>query len=202
MHFEETQCANMTNHEAHSWREVDILLWCNGVDETADLLASRLAVYGDRPDNMRRTALIWSGFLGVTIKPWQVPVMMELYKLFRLGITPDYSDNNDDAKGWHKMFEEQMEADGTPIIHARTVEEYLERKNLGSQVEGQDIDVFVQAQSNLERLLEESLAQRNSDNKANDASAEWYNGRTPHADDNESIDWSLQPPSISLQENE
>lgn len=89
------------------------------------LLAQRQAVYGDRVDNMRRTAMMWSGFLGFDIKPWQVPIMMSLYKTYRLGVTPDYSDNIDDIDGWNKMFRELM---GDELIQARTVEEYLDKK--------------------------------------------------------------------------
>lgn len=95
--------------------------------EEADLLlAQRQEVYGDRLENMRRTALMWSGFLGFEIKPWQVPAMMSLYKMYRLGITPDYSDNIDDVDGWNKMFREVM---GDDLIQARTVEEYLDKKH-------------------------------------------------------------------------
>ena len=95
--------------------------------EEADfLLAQRQEVYGDRNDNMVRTAMMWSGFLGHEIKPWQVPIMMSLYKMYRLGVTPDYSDNIDDVDGWNKMFRELM---GEDLIQARTVEEYLDKKH-------------------------------------------------------------------------
>lgn len=92
------------------------------------LLESRRAVYGDRPDQMRRTAQIWSGLTGFDIQPWMVPMLMSAYKMLRAFNAPDYSDNVDDVDGWMVMFREQMEADGQPIINARTVEEYLHKK--------------------------------------------------------------------------
>ena len=93
--------------------------------EAQELLDSRLAVYGDRIDNMRRVALMWSGFLGVEIKPWQVPVLFALYKQYRIAITPDYSDNIDDVDGYMLMFREVI---GVDMVQARTVEEYLAEK--------------------------------------------------------------------------
>jgi hypothetical protein len=94
------------------------------LDETDALLASRLAVYGDRINNMERVAKIWSGLLGVEIHDWQVPLLMGAYKMFRTFQTPDYSDNSDDIFGWGKMFQEVMEANHGGIVKARTVEEY------------------------------------------------------------------------------
>lgn len=97
--------------------------------EAEKLLASRQAVYGDRPDQMRRTAKIWSGLTGFDIQPWMIPMMMSAYKMLRAFNAPDYSDNVDDVDGWMVMFREQMAADGMPIIQARTVEEYLDKKH-------------------------------------------------------------------------
>ena len=101
-----------------------------GAEEKAtdELLASRVAVYGDRVDNMERVAKIWSGLLGVEIKDWQVPLLMGAYKMFRTFQTPDYSDNTDDIDGWKKMFVEVMDANHGGIIQARTVEEYQAAK--------------------------------------------------------------------------
>jgi len=82
-------------------------------------------VYGDRVDQMGRTAMIWSGLTGFKFEAWMIPQLMSAYKKLRTFNTPDYSDNIDDDEGWLRMFREQMTADGTPIIKARTVEEYL-----------------------------------------------------------------------------
>ena len=94
-------------------------------DPTQALLDSRRAVYGDRIDNMVRTAQIWSGLLGVEIQPVQVPVMMAAYKQLRMMMAPDYSDNIDDSDGWMKMAREIL---GEDLIQARTVEEYVAEK--------------------------------------------------------------------------
>ena len=53
------------------------------------LLESRVAVYGDRVDNMVRTAQMWGALLGVEIQPWQVPFMMSSYKMLRAMQAPD-----------------------------------------------------------------------------------------------------------------
>jgi hypothetical protein len=96
------------------------------ISEAQKLLDQRRAVYGDRIDNMVRVAQMWGAFLGVEIQPWQVPVMFALYKIYRLGITPDYSDNVDDVDGYMLMFREVI---GDKLIQARTVEEYLAELN-------------------------------------------------------------------------
>ena len=157
--FEEVQCTNMTDHKAHPWKDKDVLLTCHGVDSTADLLGSRREVYGDRIENMENTAKIWSGFLRHEIQAWQVPVMMALYKIYRMSHAHDYSDNIDDAKGWLKMFEEIV---GDDMVMARTVEEYLEQKNKGSQVDGHTIEDWAA------KLTAHNLK------KMNDASEEYY----------------------------
>lgn len=97
-------------------------------ETTDELLASRLAVYGDRVENMERTAALWSALLGVEILDWQVPLMMSAYKMLRTFETPNYSDNTDDIDGWKKMFVEVMEANHGGIIQARTVEEYQRKR--------------------------------------------------------------------------
>lgn len=99
----------------------------SGTDQNTEaLLKSRESVYGDRIDNMVRVAQMWSGFLGHEIQPWQAPVMFALYKVYRLGITPDYSDNIDDVDGYMQMFREVI---GDDMVQARTVEEYLQKVN-------------------------------------------------------------------------
>ena len=96
-------------------------------NETLALLDSRRAVYGDRVNNMERTAQIWSALLGVKIEDWQVPLMMSAYKMLRTFETPDYSDNSDDIDGWKRMYVEVMAANHGGIVQARTVEEYHEK---------------------------------------------------------------------------
>lgn len=95
----------------------------NHVEEVVD---RRQDVYGDPTSNMIRTAQMWSGFLDHEIQPWQVPVMMALFKLQRVGIAPDYSDNIDDVDGYLSMFRRVI---GDDMVVARSVAEYLEKKD-------------------------------------------------------------------------
>lgn len=99
-------------------------------ETTDELLESRREVYGDRVQNMERTAALWSALLGIKIHDWQVPLMMSAYKMFRTFETPDYSDNSDDIDGWKEMFVEVMNANHGGIIQARTVEEYQNKKQI------------------------------------------------------------------------
>jgi hypothetical protein len=94
-------------------------------ETTDELLDSRVAVYGDRVDNMVRVAEMWSAFLGQRIQPWQVPVMFTLYKIYRIGITPDYGDNVDDVDGYMQIFREVI---GEDMVNARTTDEYRQIK--------------------------------------------------------------------------
>ena len=123
--------------------------------EAQELLDSRRAVYGDRVDNMKRVAALWSALLGVEILDWQVPLLMSAYKMFRTFETPNYSDNSDDIDGWKQMFVEVMDANHGGIIKARTVEEYAaevqrrlrdpeKEQARGSQAqdEGESIEAF------------------------------------------------------------
>jgi len=139
-------------------------------DDAQRLLDSRLAVYGDRIDNMERTAKIWSGLLGVDITPVQVPVMMAAYKQLRMMMAPDYSDNIDDSDGWMKMAREIL---GDDLIQARTVEEYVTLKEArrllreqgevsaalspapeSAQADGENIDRWVREGERLRRVYE------------------------------------------------
>ncbi|URM86403.1 hypothetical protein SEA_GSHELBY23_6 [Microbacterium phage Gshelby23] len=95
---------------------------------TADLLAGRESVYGNRVDNMTRTAQMWNGYLGTDIiTPADVAMMFSLYKAYRFKITPDYSDNVNDVLGYAEMAREVQDATGG-LVHAETVKEYLEKK--------------------------------------------------------------------------
>jgi len=109
--------------------------------EAQRLLDQRLAVYGDRVENMKRVALMWTGILGFEVRPDQVPLMFSAYKIYRASITPDYSDNADDIDGYQLMFREVVESEYPHgMVHARTVDDYLQIKNQGSQAEGRVID--------------------------------------------------------------
>lgn len=100
----------------------------------AELLASRRAVYGDTVSNMEYTAMIWSGIAHAKIEPYMVPLMFAAYKLFRASVTPDYSDNIDDAEGYEGMFREVVEKTFSHgMVQARTVDEYLNIKADGTK---------------------------------------------------------------------
>ena len=130
---------------------------------TETLLKSRESVYGDRIDNMVRVAQMWSGFLGHEIQPWQVPVMFALYKVYRLGITPDYSDNIDDVDGYMQMFREVI---GDDMVQARTVEEYLAKvngpKNPEAEAEAEAMEEYKAQQDIIESMQREMDWERNT----------------------------------------
>src|SRR5690606_9214821 len=114
--------------------------------ETDALLASRLATYGPRVENMERVAALWSNLLGPgrEIKDWEVPLLMSAYKMFRTFQTPDYSDNSDDIDGWRKMFVEVMDANYCGSVQERTVEEYEAKKGISAPSLPFDADTWDQ----------------------------------------------------------
>jgi hypothetical protein len=95
-------------------------------DEAQNLLDSRLAVYGERVENMTRVAQVFSGILGVEVRPDQVPLLMVGYKTVRASQTPDYEDNVKDIEGYAIMFREII---GDDMIAAVNTDEYLLEKS-------------------------------------------------------------------------
>lgn len=93
--------------------------------EDAELITGRRAVYGDPEETFIRVAQVWTGILGHEVQPWEVPLLMEGYKIVRTQICPDYSDNSDDIDGYNDIFKLLI---GEDMIHARSVEEYLRIK--------------------------------------------------------------------------
>ena len=91
------------------------------------LVNSREALYGEPVDNCERIAKIWSGILGFDVQPVQVPLMLSAMKLYRASITPDYSDNMDDADGYVAMARTVV---GENMIHARTAVEYFNAREI------------------------------------------------------------------------
>ena len=91
------------------------------------LVNSREALYGEPVDNCERIAKIWSGILGFDVQPVQVPLMLSAMKLYRASITPDYSDNMDDADGYVAMARTVV---GENMIHARTAAEYFNAREI------------------------------------------------------------------------
>lgn len=95
------------------------------LNEAQDLLDSRLAVYGERVKNMTDVAKVFSGILGVEVRPDQVPLLMIGYKTVRASGTPDYEDNIKDIEGYALMFREII---GDDMISAVNTDEYVEKK--------------------------------------------------------------------------
>lgn len=92
-----------------------------------EVIDGRIQVYGDPVVGFTRIAEVWTGILGFRVEPEQVPLMLSGMKLVRTSITPEYSDNSDDVDGYMDIFRRVM---GDRIIHARTVDEYLEKRGL------------------------------------------------------------------------
>jgi len=97
---------------SENWREevptevVDaIQTWCRAkVLDTAKgyVTKDRAADHGDMEDNFIRTAALWNAHLGLIdfIKPHDVPVLMTLLKIARIGSNPKHMDNWVDACGY------------------------------------------------------------------------------------------------------
>jgi Domain of unknown function (DUF6378) len=101
-------------------------------EEAQELLDSRLAVYGERVENMTRVAKVFSGILGIEVRPDQVPLLMVGYKTVRASQTPDYEDNVKDIEGYAIMFRECV---GDDMIAAVNTDEYLVEKTRREAVE-------------------------------------------------------------------
>jgi hypothetical protein len=66
-----------------------------------------------------------SGLLGVEVHAWQVPMILNVTKMVRTNQCPTYSDNSDDIEGYLAIFRELI---GDDMVHARSVDEYLEKQ--------------------------------------------------------------------------
>lgn len=102
----------------------------NHTEEAQALLDSRVAVYGERVKNMERVAQVFSGILGIEVRPDQVPLLMVGYKTVRASQTPDYEDNVKDIEGYAIMFREII---GDDMIAAVNTDEYLLEKSRREQ---------------------------------------------------------------------
>lgn len=108
-------------------------------ENVAELIDERVKVYGDPKVTFPQIAQAWSAVLGVEVRPDQVPLCLIAMKLVRTSQTPDYSDNSDDVEGYLDIFRKVI---GEDMIHARTVDEYVEKKQARQQppptLEGHD----------------------------------------------------------------
>lgn len=91
-----------------------------------EVIDGREGVYGDPVTTFPRVAQIWSGILGHEVTAEQAVLMLIGYKTLRASMTPDYSDNSDDIEGYLDIFRKVVGAD---MVHARSVDEYLEKKD-------------------------------------------------------------------------
>ena len=94
-------------------------------NEDAELITERRKVYGDPEDTFIRIAQVWTGIIGHTVNPVDVPLMMAGMKLVRTQVCPDYSDNSDDIDGYMDIFRLLV---GEDMVEARSVQEYLDIK--------------------------------------------------------------------------
>lgn len=93
---------------------------------TGEVIDGRVGVYGDPVATFPRIAEVWSGILGHPVSATDVPLMLAGMKLVRAQVTPDYSDNPDDVEGYIDIFRKVV---GPDMIHARSVKEYLEKRD-------------------------------------------------------------------------
>lgn len=90
-----------------------------------EVIDRRVQVYGNPIETFARIAQVWSGIIGHEIQPVEVPLMMAGMKMVRAQVMPDYSDNSDDIDGYLDIFRKIV---GEDMIHARTVNEFIEKK--------------------------------------------------------------------------
>ncbi len=87
-----------------------------------EVIDQRVEVYGDPITSFARVAEVWSGILGVEVKPAEVPLCLIGLKLVRTAVAPDYSDNSDDIEGYLDIFRKII---GPDMVKARSVDEYV-----------------------------------------------------------------------------
>lgn len=85
----------------------------------------RVQVYGDPVETFVNIAKVWSGILGTEVNPTDVPLCLIGMKMVRTTQAPDYSDNSDDIEGYLDIFRQLV---GPDMIHARSVDEYVEKR--------------------------------------------------------------------------
>ena len=96
-----------------------------------EVIDGRRGVYGDPGDTFARVAQMWNALLGhrTVVQSWHVPLFQMAFKMIRTAECPDYSDNSDDIEGYLAIFRELI---GDDMVHARSVDEYLEKREAQS----------------------------------------------------------------------
>ena len=134
---------------------------------TQDLLDGRRATYGDRVVNMEAVADMVNGYMdGVEQRSGKremtgadFAAAMLLYKVYRFGVTPDYSDNIDDIKGYAQIMEECV---GDKMVKADSAKEYQAKKAMKNSKIYQDIQAKKQQTDMLLTRIEEGTPEYNS----------------------------------------
>lgn len=90
-----------------------------------EVIDRRVQVYGDPVAGFAEIATMWSVLFDVEVPAWKVPIAQALMKVVRMKTSPDYSDHSDDIDGYLDIFRKII---GPDMIHARTVNEYIEKK--------------------------------------------------------------------------
>jgi len=83
------------------------------LQEVADTLNTRGAIYGSAHTNHRRISELWSGYLDSYISPEQVAMCMLLVKVSRLSESATHEDSLKDLLGYglvyHRIIREMMD---------------------------------------------------------------------------------------------
>lgn len=97
-----------------------------------EVIDRRVQVYGDPVAGFAEIATMWSVLFDVEVPAWKVPIAQALMKVVRMKTSPDYSDHSDDIDGYLDIFRKII---GPDMIQARTVNEYIELKWGGADVD-------------------------------------------------------------------
>ena len=112
------------DHQETVWKESGNP-FTPATDVVTEVIDGRRSVYGNPEEVFPRHAQVWSAIIGHPVTAEQVALCLLGYKLIRTADTPDYSDNSDDIEGYLDIFRGIV---GDDMIHARSVSEYLEKK--------------------------------------------------------------------------
>ena len=99
--------------------------------------------YGDKVQNQVEQADMINAYLsGRKVQPVDVPMILILIKVHRIGKMPDYKDSYDDVEGYLSIAKDVI---GSDMIEATTAKEYMEIKNRGNQGDGRAIAEFLKS---------------------------------------------------------
>lgn len=157
--LEHRNCFKKEPHSMHDWHHK---YWCTGTgldeddkvivkkqDETlpAPGILDGRAAYGDRVQNMKEQAAMITAYLSgrSVVEAHDVPMILNLIKIHRLGKMPDYEDNYADIEGYTTIAREVM---GDDMIKATTAKEYREIKARGHQGEGRMMESWAKRTGN------------------------------------------------------